>query len=157
MPQILKDFETKTWQLLYRGTRDGFGSTDFHAKCDEQSNTVAIILTTNGSIFGGFTPIAWDSSSGDKPDNTGKSFLFSLKNPRDSEPKIFPPLTDSTSIYCGSAFGPVFGAANEIQVGNNCDQNKNSYTRLGNAYRNNTGIIGTQVFTGEQFFQVAEI
>jgi hypothetical protein len=60
----------------------------------------------------------------------------------DSEPKIFPPLTSSTSIDCGSSSGPVFGDANEIQVVNNCDQNKNSYTSLGNAYRNDTGIIG---------------
>jgi hypothetical protein len=85
MPQILKDFETKTWQLLYRGTRDGFGSADFHTKCDKQSNTVTIILTTNGSIFGGFTPIAWDSRSGTKTDDTEKSFLLSLKNPRNGQ------------------------------------------------------------------------
>jgi hypothetical protein len=34
IPQILKDFEAKTWRLLYRGTRDGFGSANFHSKCD---------------------------------------------------------------------------------------------------------------------------
>jgi hypothetical protein len=31
-----------TWSLLYRGTRDGFGSDDFHSKCDGHSNTLTI-------------------------------------------------------------------------------------------------------------------
>jgi hypothetical protein len=75
IPRILKDFVTKTWQLLYRGTRDGFGSANFHSKCHRQSNTVTIILTTAGYIFGGFTPIAWDSGDRSKADNTGKGFF----------------------------------------------------------------------------------
>jgi hypothetical protein len=37
IPSIFKDFETKSWRLLYRGTRDGFGSSNFHSKCDQQS------------------------------------------------------------------------------------------------------------------------
>ena len=31
------------WSLLYRGTRDGFGSDDFHSKCDDHSNTLTIL------------------------------------------------------------------------------------------------------------------
>jgi hypothetical protein len=85
IPSIFKDFDTKSWRLLYRGTRDGFGSSNFHSKCDQQSNTVTIVLTTDGYIFGGFTPLAWDSSGTYKADNTGKSFLFSLTNPRNTE------------------------------------------------------------------------
>jgi hypothetical protein len=89
-PAIFKEFENQTFRLLYRGTRDGFGASNFHAKCDEQSNTLVIILSTEGYIFGGFSPTAWDSTSSHKAYNTGKSFLFRLKNPRNSEPKIFP-------------------------------------------------------------------
>jgi hypothetical protein len=33
------------WTLLYRGTRDGFGSRDFHSKCDKKSPTLSICLT----------------------------------------------------------------------------------------------------------------
>jgi len=30
------------WSLLYRGTRDGFGSYDFHSNCDGHSSTLTI-------------------------------------------------------------------------------------------------------------------
>jgi hypothetical protein len=156
IPQILKDFETKTWRLLYRGTRDGFGSSNFHSKCDQQSNTVTIILTTAGYIFGGFAPVAWESSGGHKADNTGKSFLFSLKNPRNTEPKIFPLSNPSLAIYCHSGYGPTFGNY-ALRVADSCDQNTRSHTYLEYGYRNDTGIASNQVFTGEQYFQVKEI
>jgi hypothetical protein len=104
IPSILKNFETKTWRLLYRGTRDGFGSSNFHSKCDQQSNTLTIILTTTGYIFGGFTPLAWDSNGGYRTDSTGKSFLFSLKNPRHTEPKIFPVSKPEYAIQCNPSY-----------------------------------------------------
>jgi hypothetical protein len=157
IPRILKDFVTKTWRLLYRGTRDGFGSSNFHSKCDQQSNTVTIILTTAGYIFGGFTPIAWDSSNAFKDDNTGQSFVFSLKNPRNPEPKIFPLSDASKAIRCYSGYGPTFGSNYDIYVADNCDQNTNSYTYLGGSYTNDTGIDGKQVFTGTYGFRVKEI
>jgi hypothetical protein len=157
IPEILKEFETKTWRLLYRGTRDGFGSSNFHSKCDQQSNTVTIILTTAGYIFGGFTPIAWEFNSGYTADNTGKSFVFSLKNPRNTEPKIFPLSNASQAICCNYSYGPIFGSVGDIRVTNNCDQNTSSYTNLGGSYTNDTGIDSKQVFTGEQYFQVREI
>jgi hypothetical protein len=113
-------------------------------------------LTTAGYIFGGFTPIAWDSSGTYKADNTGKSFVFSLKNPRNTEPKIFPLSNASKTIYCYHPCGPTFGNC-DIYVADNCNQNTSSYTSLGVAYTNDTGIAGNQVFTGEYNFQVKEI
>jgi hypothetical protein len=156
-PPILKEFEGKTWRLLYRGTRDGFRSSNFHTKCDGQSNTLTVILTTQGYIFGGFSPIAWDSSSGYRPDKTRKSFLFSLKNPRNSEPKIFPISNSQSSICCSSSYGPIFGGGNDIYIGDNCDQGAHSGTRFGHSYTNDTGIAGNQVFAGQSNFQVKEI
>ena len=44
--------------LLYRGTRDGFGSNDFHSKCDGHSNTLTK-LKVKCNIFGGFTSVDW--------------------------------------------------------------------------------------------------
>jgi len=31
------------WTLLYRGSRDGFGASDFHEKCDGHSNTLTLV------------------------------------------------------------------------------------------------------------------
>jgi len=67
------------WSLLYRATRDGFGSDDFHSKCDDHSNTLTILKAKHSSyIFGGFTTVEWDSSSIYKSDPN--AFIFSLTN-----------------------------------------------------------------------------
>jgi hypothetical protein len=156
-PSILKEFLNKTWKLLYRGSRDGFGSSHFHGKCNNQSNTLTIIETTQGFIFGGFTPTAWDSSRSYKSDTSQTSFLFSLKNPRNSSPQRFRLSNVSTAIWCNSSFGPVFGNGFDLVVSNGCNANNGSYSALGTGYVNDTGIAGNQVFTGEPTFQVKEI
>jgi hypothetical protein len=69
-PMIFEEFDVKSIRLLFRGSRDGFSSSDFHRCCDNISNTLTIILTTNGSIFGGFASAAWSSSGGFKSDPT---------------------------------------------------------------------------------------
>ena len=65
---ILKDFEqclelihlcefspNDKWSLLYRGTRDGFGASNFHSKCDGRNNTLTLLKAKESSyIFGGY-------------------------------------------------------------------------------------------------------
>ena len=46
--------------LVYRGSRDGFGASDFHQKCDSRPNTLTILKANTGSIFGGFTQNEWN-------------------------------------------------------------------------------------------------
>jgi hypothetical protein len=157
-PNILKDFERKNWTLLYRGSRDGFRASNFHEKCDNQTNTLTLIETTKGFIFGGFTPIAWESASGIfKLDSSGKSFLFSLKNPRNSEPRKFMLMSGKNAICCNSSYGPWFPSNNDMVVYDNCDNTTNNFTNLGGSYMNDTGIDGRLVFTGEYNFTVKEI
>jgi hypothetical protein len=155
-PSFLQDIEGTTWTLLYRGSADGFDAADFHGKCDGRSNTVTIIETTNGSIFGGFTPTAWDSTSGYKSDNSQKSFLFTVKNPRGSAPRKFALSDSSKAIWCTGKDGPVFGT-NDICVLPACNANTKSSTKLGPVYSNDTEISGQQVFTGESNFTAKEI
>ena len=40
-------------KLIYRASRDGFGADEFHSKCDGKRDTLSIIQTTNGYVFGG--------------------------------------------------------------------------------------------------------
>jgi len=47
------------WELIYKGSRDGFENSDFHAKCDGKLNTLTVIRTESGNIFGGFTKKEW--------------------------------------------------------------------------------------------------
>jgi hypothetical protein len=75
------------WTLLYRGSRDGFGARDFHSKCDGHSKTLTIVKVSGTSyIFGGFTSINWDCSSGFKSDPN--AFLFSLTNKHNQPSKM---------------------------------------------------------------------
>jgi len=38
--------------LLNRGTRDRFKASDFHANCDGIANTLCVIKSESGNIFG---------------------------------------------------------------------------------------------------------
>jgi hypothetical protein len=58
IPKIINEFHMDEWKLLYRNSVDGLGTQTFHSKCDNHTNTITIILTTDGFVFGGFTPIA---------------------------------------------------------------------------------------------------
>jgi hypothetical protein len=116
-----------------------------------------VILTTKDFIFGGFTPISWASSGSSKADNSQQSFLFSVKDCRNSAPRCFPLVNSSYAIYCNSSYGPTFGGNPDLYVADACNENISSYTILGYGYRNDTGMSPNQVFTGEQNFQVKKI
>jgi hypothetical protein len=157
-PNILRDFENKVWKLLYRGSRDGFRALNFHDKCDNESNTLTLIETTKGFIFGGFTPLVSDSTNNDyRSDNSRKSFVLTLKNAVNIQPCTFKLSNVSNAIYCYSNRGPTFGGGHDAHVADNCTANTSSYTNLGCGHVNDTGFSGTAGFTGEQYFTVKEI
>jgi hypothetical protein len=60
-PALFSEFRGKRFKPLWRGSRDGFGASDFHRRCDGHANTLTVILDTNGNVFGGFTPVEWES------------------------------------------------------------------------------------------------
>jgi hypothetical protein len=61
-----------------------------------------VILDTKGNIFGGFTPVEWDSTSWYKADASLKSFLFTLKNPQNIPGRRFALKAEKKkqAIYC---------------------------------------------------------
>jgi hypothetical protein len=63
----------------------------------------------------------------------------------------------ANAICCISSYGPTFGSGYDIYVANGCHGNMGSYTNLGNAFTNDTGIHNQQVFTGEYNVTVKEI
>jgi hypothetical protein len=130
----------------------------FHSRCDGHTNTVTFILDIGGFIFGGFTPLAWDSTTNNyKNDGLNRSFIFTLKNPSGTEAMKFSLSQPQYAIYCNSAYGPTFGSGHDIYVANNSDANVSSYTNFGTGYVNYTGREGRTVFTGAYNFRVKEI
>jgi hypothetical protein len=47
-------------KLLYRATRDGFESANFHKRCDNIPGTVVIAKTSFDKVIGAYTPISWN-------------------------------------------------------------------------------------------------
>ena len=48
------------FNLLYRASRDGIDTNEFHNKCDYKGATIVIVKVAN-RIIGGYNPIGWDS------------------------------------------------------------------------------------------------
>jgi hypothetical protein len=181
--RIISDFpaifaEFRKFSLLWRGSRDGFTKEEFHRRCNGHANTLTVILDTKGNIFGGFTPVEWESGLKWKADDSLQSFLFTLKNPHNIPARRFALKAERKreAISCNSGRGPFFGGdigvydncnANarsftrfgecDISVAGNCNANANSYTFLGASYTNDTGLDEFVVFTGSDCFQVKEI
>ena len=49
-------------KLLYRASRDGWASSNFHSCCDNKGPTVTVIKSGN-YIFGGYADQSWDGKS----------------------------------------------------------------------------------------------
>jgi hypothetical protein len=148
------------WSLLYRGTTDGFGSSDFHSKCDGHSNTLTILKAKgSGFIFGGYTTVEWDGSSIWKSDPN--SFIFSLTN-KDNQPvkMNIDPNRHKYAIYCHSSFGPTFGCF-EIRIANNSNTRMSSFSNLGDSFKHPQYAFGTNeaknFLAGTEWFQLDEI
>jgi hypothetical protein len=158
-PEMFAEFRVKRVSLLWRGSRDGFKAQEFHGRCDGHANTLTVILDTKGNIFGGFTPLEWESRTMHhwKADDSLKSFLFTLKNPHNMPARRFALKAEEKheAIWCDSNWGPWFYA---LGVYDNC--NSNSHNRADdweNAYTNDTGLNGKTFLTGSGNFQVQEI
>jgi hypothetical protein len=178
-PVIFDEFHLKRFNLLWRGSRDGFTAQEFHRCCDGRANTLTLIADADGNTFGGFTPVEWESRHDfpyNKGDDSARSFLFTLQNP-DGFPERKCPLRDERrqwAICCNSEYGPVFGHDIDICdmiVSDNCSACADSSTAWahnlilggigkrdpygGRAYTNDTEV--EYFFTGSAFFEVKEI
>jgi hypothetical protein len=172
IPEIFAEFRKNQISLLWRGSRDGFEAQEFHRRCDGHANTLTVILDTKGNIFGGFTPVEWESRVHNgkwgnenncyKADDSQKSFLFTLKNPHNIPARRFALKAEKKeeAIGCDSRYGPTFGPRSfhhDINVCNNCNTSLFNQASVGDTYINDTGLDGKIVFTGSMTFQVQEI
>ncbi|RHZ73572.1 hypothetical protein Glove_230g23 [Diversispora epigaea] len=68
------------FQLILRGSLDGFSPRTFWDICDGHANTIVVtkVKGTN-EIIGGFNPLAWDKTKEDWM-RTNRSFIFSFKD-----------------------------------------------------------------------------
>jgi hypothetical protein len=118
-----------------------------------------LIQSTNDCIFGGYTPLSWNSRQGVVSDPSLASFIFTIKNPHDIPAQIFKQKQADAAIYDHAIYGPRFGDGNnaDLSVYDQCRTCSSSYSRLGQFYSNDTGIGADNLLTGACHFTVNEI
>jgi hypothetical protein len=103
---VFEKFRAKRFNFLWQDSRNVFTAGEFH-HCDGRANTLTLILDTEGNVFGGFTPVKWESHVWNrkqgketnclKSDNNLRSFIFTLRNPHCVPPRNPPVLRRSQS------------------------------------------------------------
>jgi hypothetical protein len=164
IPSLLDEFNEKQYELLYRGSRDGFESVTKHRLVDGHSHTLTLIETTRGYIFGCYIVCCNDSSNSWKTDDSLKSFIFTLKNPHKLSPHKFPLKADRKqyAMHCHSSDRLMWiGWSGSIVIYDNCNINTKSCTGYWDtdqsSYANDTGLDGNTLFAGEKNFTVKEL
>jgi len=150
--KYMEQFKNKnlSYNLIFRGTKDGELPSDFHNKVDGKDKTITIIETTKGLKFGGYIDKKWDSSSL-WIDNDENCFIFSL-----SLMKIYNPIKgrDKYMFYsiCGPNFS-VFGLENNLFNKSSLNiQTKESANNRFSGFTSDYELTG-----GENEFQIKEL
>ena len=133
----------KRLELIYRASRDGDNSKNFHNICDGKSNTLTVIKTSVGKRFGGFSQASWSSDQRYAYDK--KAFLFSF------DEKEFYFIKGEQSEYallCNKNYGPAFGKGPDFYISSNC-RNNSSFTKQESFdYKGKTDtLVGTAKFS----------
>ena len=145
-------------ELIYRGTRDGMTSNDFHNKCDNKGKTICLFLNDKDNIFGGYSSIPWTNNGGNKTAND--CFLFTLTNIYNTEPTKFP-YVKGRSVYHSSSHGPIFGSGSDLYFYDNFTNDKYTQINFPYSYQDIIGK-GKSIFTGDLnnnnvYFKLKEI
>ncbi|RHZ66625.1 hypothetical protein Glove_306g51 [Diversispora epigaea] len=148
------------FQLILRGSKDGFAPRTFWNMCHGHAGTVVIIkVKGTDEILGGYNPLMWDNNTSGVCRETKDSFIFSLKNgniqnsilSRVKEPKKA--LLYYHNVYQNS-YGPNFGSGHLYMNSNQSNftiDNKSAsfdYNRYEKTIRTNGefSIIDYEVF-----------
>ena len=137
------------YKLLYQGSRDGYGASDFHKLCDYQSPLLVLIKSNSDSRFGAYTEREFshqqmggylhDPFQFQSKQNQSLSFLFNLDKKKIYviNPVMYPTLMSSPQM------GPCFGSQ-DLTISDKCDVNLN-YSVL-NCYWEKSSLLGPQDF-----------
>ncbi len=146
------------WSLIYRASQDGFEGANFHFKCNNKPNTLIIIKSTNGNVFGGYTEKSWISMENEFFIADPNSFIFSLINKKNRPLKI--KWSQKEGICCHKRYGPTFGAY-DFYIADKSNTNTNSYSNLGHSFTHPDYFYGSNearsFLAGSFSFKVDEI
>ncbi|RHZ45832.1 hypothetical protein Glove_646g4 [Diversispora epigaea] len=100
------------FQLILRGSKDGFAPITFWDICDGHANTIAVTkVEGTDEIIGGFNPLAWDKTK-EGWIKTNKSFTFSFKDGNIQNPILSRVKKEKQALWYSprkDLLGPCFG------------------------------------------------
>jgi len=129
---------------------NGSSSTDFHNYCDNKGPTLTIVQTTKNKIFGGFTPLNWDNSGGNKIDKNNQTFIFSL----DLLKKYDLINKEKEAIYCNKQYGPYFGGR-DFSIESNMKRGK-TFSNKGTNFISNNNLDMTGGKGDNESFDISD-
>ena len=149
--QMIKDWINSnkkiSFELIYKGTRDGDDVKDFHKLCDEIAPTLTLGKTKNGNRFGGYTSAALTKNSSDNAIYDPNAFVFS----KDKKYK-YNTNNPSYAVRSHSSRGPCFGSNCPFFIGNKFLTQNTSYSNPSNDYNSPPYVL-----TGAQYFTLEEL
>eukprot|EP01083_Nonionella_stella_P084773 234744_1 len=114
------------FSLIFKASRDGFSSLDFHTRCDGQCPTLVVAKAVDSDIiFGGYAAVPWHSNGAYIQDPQKRCFLFRIDGDLAVKFSVIKP---ENTIYGGAGYGPTFGAGHDLYISNNANQNEGSYS-----------------------------
>jgi len=117
----------KSFELLYRGTRDTFAAAVFHQLCDGKGATLTVAKSNLNKVFGGYISQPWSSNSAYSNDST--AFLFSL-----TEKAKCPVTSAANASYNNAGYSATFGSGHDLCIHSNANSQNTSYSNLGTGY-----------------------
>ncbi|UZO04988.1 uncharacterized protein OCT59_025349 [Rhizophagus irregularis] len=119
-----KSYLPYKFELLLRGSRDGFTPKRFHELCDGKPKTVTFIkVKGTEEIIGGYNPLIWETSH--IWGVTKNSFIFSFKNRYVVISKV---KNSNYALDYSTKCGPQFGS--DLIINSYKDSNSNEYTNF---------------------------
>ena len=160
--QLCEFSQCQKWKLLYRASRDGFSGGNFHSKCDGMENTLTVIKSESGNVFGGYTDKAWTSGCFEHIRDPN-AFIFSLINKEDRPFKVICSNGGHYAIFCHlHACGPAFGRCpGDLFIASDSNTNNESYSNLSITYKHHDYPVRTEksknILAGSYKFKTTEI
>ncbi|RHZ60993.1 hypothetical protein Glove_350g27 [Diversispora epigaea] len=114
------------FELLVKGSRDGFDIKTIYQICDKVSSTVIILkVEGTGEILGGYNPLEWNKVHSVWK-VTQDSFIFSLKT-LNQKCSILSRVKNFSYGICYSLYESWFSFGNSLVLWNNLKTSKNCY------------------------------
>ena len=130
--------KSRQFELLYRATRDGFGAAAFHSKCDNHANTLTVVKSSLGFVFGGFTSQLWNNCTCYRSD--AAAYLLNLRRSVPgfnvaTDARRFDVTATGSAILAYNVHGPLFGGGYDFYISGMSNMNAASFSRFGYSYQ----------------------